>query len=1158
VPRGAAAVLLAGVIAAPGAGAAEHELADAPLFVVQGAQPNILLTMDDSGSMAQSNMPDTIVSLYDRVQVLSSTVNTIYYDPAVTYRPPTDASGASLGNASFTNAWSDGYNKAGTCRVNLATSFRPTWDLGNNCDSRDTWNGSFYGPEYIGEPQAAYFYRFDPSNARCNGSVSDDDCYDKVVVSATTAPPGVDGRTNFANWYSYYRKRSYLAKAAASMSFANLSNEVRVGYQRINNTSLTGVRLFSEANRAQFYSWLFAMPASGGTPLRLATQRAGEYFSSDAPYRQNPGSSASEILSCRQNFHILMTDGYWNGEVAISGNRDNQSHSLPGGGEFSITSYSPRPPYRDTNDSYLADHTFHYWVTDLRPGLTNNVPTSIRDTSTDIDGSGGVDEGDIFWNPRNNPAHWQHMVTYTIGLGVQGGRDYPEDYDDLVSGALSWPANEIDDLWHAAINSRGQYLSANNSQGLVDAFNDVINRITETTGSYAPVALNSGTVSSESSIYFSRFETNGWTGHVLARPISDGSSCGAVPAGELCPVLWDAGCKLTGGPCAATGGAGAARSPGDRAIVTLNSATGEGVPLRWGSLSAAQRALLSDPDGTGPVAPREDPYGEEVLNFLRGARSMEASRGGTFRNRQSILGDTIASPPLFVGAPNRFYPGAGAAIAELASYGEFRVANREREPVVYIGANDGMLHAFRASDGHELFAYVPGQLFGKLWRLADPAYQHTNYVDGPASENDVYFSGAWHTVLVSGLGLGGQGYFALNITNPASISEAGAGALPLWEFTDGDDPDLGYSYAKPAIVRLKSGRWAAVFGNGVNATANDQHRSATGNGVVFIVDIHTGALIRKLDTGVGSAADPLELSRPNGILGVFPADVEDEDFITDRLYATDLFGNVWAFDLSSANPAQWRSAYGSGGNPQPFYTAVRGGVRQPITSPPVVADHPMGGAMVLFGTGQYLGLGDITNRDVQSYYGIWDRLDEPAGSGRARLLEQTITTVSAPGPYDARIVSNHGITWDDGRNPQEDVEKIGWYMDLPEPGERVFQRSFVRTGRLIFPTVTPSDDPCEAGGFSWLMEVDPLDGARLNFTVFDFNRDRSFNADDQIDGVDASGIRNADEGVNSEPSIINNGDGRTEIKFYTSSDGQARKLDENTRLNRRTPWRQVR
>ncbi|OGT89368.1 MAG: hypothetical protein A2514_15580 [Gammaproteobacteria bacterium RIFOXYD12_FULL_61_37] len=1147
---------------------------------MKAVDPNIILTIDDSGSMDWSYMPDAVSGSSGTKRGKSSSYNKIYYDPNITYEPPVDSTGTSLGHSSFTAAWADGYHQSSTCTINLSTSFRAPWSSANAC----TGGGGFAGPT-----GAAYYYRFDATNGSCNGTVTDEDCYDLVTVSATSGPGSTDERTNFANWYSYYNRRIYIMKAAASRAFANLSDNFRVSHQTINRPkaadNMTTMTKFTGTERTNFYTWLFNVGASGGTPLRAAMQRAGAYLETAVPWRETPSVSTSPEIACRQSFHVMMTDGYWNGAAGVNGNVDNSSQTLPAN-DYNITSYSPRAPYKDNNSSFLADNAFHYWYRDLRPTLANEVPTHMVDLSSDIDGDGDVDISDQFWNPANDPAKWQHMVNFTVGLGVNGQRIYPDDYAALLAGTKTWPNDEIDDLWHAAIDSRGKYFSASNAEEMVTSFTEAIQSIVDRTGSSAPVALSVGSISSNSLLFQAKFDTAGWKGHLLAYRISNGSNCGSAPVGAICSgALWDAACRLDGGACAATGGSFTA-SPtfSNRMAFTLNSSTGLGVRFAWDKLSTSQQDSLRDPDGpAGPLPADTVTYGQNRLNFLLGDDSNETNNGGVFRNRTTILGDIIYSNPVYVGAPGRYYE-SKPDFAEGASYHTFKTSKAARNPMVYVGANDGMLHGFDTSDGVEKLAYLPKETFFNLWKLSRPDYLHTNYVDGPLAEGDVYYDKAWHTLLVGGLGLGGQGYFALDVTDPANFTFSNEQHIPRWEFTDADDADLGYSYGKPQIVRLRNGVWAAVFGSGFdNTEGSDGHLSTTGNAAVFIVNIKTGVLIKKLDTGVGRSADPTGQSRPNAILGVTPVDM-DGDYVTDRLYAGDLFGNLWVWDLSKSNPNQWRMAHGNG---VPLFIARNAaGTAQPITTTPVVTKHPYSwGAVVYFGTGKFYGTSDMSDTSVQSFYGIWDAVEDIKGRSprtnitRASLLKQSVVSVNLTqfGATHARIVSDCGITWDDYDGTVDSVnvstfaaeckvnnkEVLGWYMDLPESGERVHQEATVRNGRVIYVTVTPSVNTCQSGGSSWLMEVDATDGSRLPTTVFDYNGDGVFTQDDMVaDGsggvVVGSGIQRDGSGIFTKPGIVADPGSSSETKFTSTSSGQVVSVKESSGLNQQRSWRELR
>ncbi len=1166
------------------------DVSDVPLYVVQGVEPNIILTMDDSGSMAWSFMPDSIYGYYNTKRAKSSTFNVMYYNPAVQYLPPMKADGTSFPNASFTGAWKDGYNtSAGT--VNLSTSFRPTWYY------------SGYSTAYAGSAEAAYYYKYG------SGSTNSDSSYSKVVVSTTSGPGGSNEKTNFANWYSYYRTRQLLAKSAASRAFANLNDHVRVARQALNNsTTINTLAKFTGTGRSAFFSWLYNVDASGGTPLLRAFERAGDEYTQDDPYRDDPSSSSSTMRSCRQNFHVAMTDGYWNGSYGVSGNKDGGSstYTLPTN-SFGITTYSPMHPYEDSNSSNAADNAFYYWVRDLKPTLTDNVPTYIVRSNGDFDGDGTAGEPeDIFWDPQNDPANWQHMVNFTVGLGVNGNLSYPADYNALVAGTKDWGttnpdvAANVDDLWHAAVNSRGQYFSAADPQALVDAFSDVLNSITDRTGSAAPLALNAGTVSSNTKVFQVRFNTGDWTGELRALPISDGTGNATCttsdPLGTVCATpVWEAGCALDGGSCVATGTSftGLNWNSG-RKIVTYNPATGAGVPFRWASLdssSGSQRALLNASDGQGQAR----------VDFVRGDHSCEAGNTAScgydlngdsvinnadklFRNRNSLLGDMINSNPVYVGAPLRVYPSS----LESSSYTAFRTANQNRNAMVYAGANDGMLHGFDATTGVEKLAYVPNAVFRNIPALSSSSYGHKSFADGPLVEGDIFYSAAWHTALVGGLGLGGQAVFSLDITDPSAFSESNAATIVKWEFSDSDDADLGYTTGKPVIVRLNTGKWAAIFGNGYNNTDADGHVSATGNAVLYIVDIETGSLIKKLDSGVGTAQDPTGNGRPNGLGTVTAVDV-NQDFKTDYIYAGDVFGNVWKFDLCSlstttytcgaTSASAFKVAYDNGASPavpEPVYTAEdASGNHQPITTAITVGFHPSGnGLMLYFGTGKYLGVSDLTDTSQQTFYGIWDKgtySDLPAD--RDDLLQQSVieTNSTAFTGVDARLTTKEDINWYAGSGSPSSGYHLGWYLDLSESGERVHQDPMLRSGRVIFVTVTPSTDPCATGGTSWLMELDAASGARLNFSPFDYDNDGSIaagdfvlsttdiNGDGTIDSRDhapGSGIRQQNGGILTSPAILMLP--QDEKKMMSTSNGAIISVGEEDGREARRSWRQVR
>ncbi len=963
-----------------------------------------------------------------------------------------------------------------------------------------------------------------PNGCSNTAPAADDDCYVPIWVGSNadntyTGRSTAQNQQNFANWYSFYRTRALATMSAATNAISGLSsNQVRFGWQTLNRngctafgTSCTNYKGTSHENqiraldaaksgdattthRTDFYNWIRYFAVSGATPLRAAMERAGDYFTrngKNSPYAEDPYVTQGTELSCRRNFHVMLTDGLWNSNQNddFGGNVDSADKTLPDG-----KPYTARYPYRNpsgeapTGQSYsnsLADIAFKYWSTDLRTGtnaLANNLTPYIADRSGSADAQ--------YWNPRNNPATWQHMVNFTISFGltkamtdpVWGGSTYAGDFAALSSGSKYWPGVvenasgsatpdvHVYDLWHAAINSRGQFFSADDPAGINSAFQSVFSSILSANPSSAALAANSTSIQTGTMVYQARFDSTDWHGQLIAYNVNADGSIGAAS--------WDAADKMP--------------APGSRKITNWNGSEGKNFSSCTADLSTTQQAALNrNPSNV------IDNKCTERLAWLRGSTSGEARNGGSYRNRtSSVLGDMINSDPAYVKDEDFGYANAGTAMTERSSYAAFVATKATRLPMVYIGANDGMLHGFRADSGNaasgqEIMAHVPGAVFDKLNRLPEIGYSHTFFVDGSPTVGDAYLGGSWKTVLVSGLGAGGKAIFALDITNPTAHDATKV----LWEFTD---TDLGLTFSQPQIGRLASGDWVAVFGNGYNSTADRAY--------LYVVRLSDGALLKKI---------PASTATSNGLST--PALIDtNNDMIVDFAYAGDLQGNMWKFDLTGAASANW--ALGNGGNP--LLTARNSSNQvQPITTKPALhipTGGPNGGVMVLFGTGQYLSSTDPSNTQVQTFYGVWDNNTNGTVT-RANLQAQTIMAETKEFGYDIRQTSANAIDW---------ASKRGWYMDLVRPtspnnqGERVISQPIVRYDRVIFVTTIPTADQCEPGGSSWLMEVEANTGSRTTDSVFDFNNDNAFNASDLLQsGFTASGVKSP-EGITKTPAWL--------------------------------------
>ncbi|TCS72714.1 type IV pilus assembly protein PilY1 [Sulfuritortus calidifontis] len=1144
--------MLAGLLAS--AQALSVTLSDNPLFIPTPLAPNIILTLDDSGSMRWGYAPDSIgdtAAERDTRRFKSATFNPMYYNPQVSYDPGVNADGTTR-STSFTAAKRNGfYDYATNNTVNLSTSYRPVYDYDpstNDNDYAENPSADFPGQENSGV--AAYYYRFKTTcNSQSSTDLNDENCYEKVTVSATSGPGGTDERQNFANWYSFYRTRSLMTVTAASRAFASVSAESRVAWQALNSCSSFGtscsgwggtavtnkIRKFTGAHRTDFYYWLFRLPASGGTPLLEAMERAGEYYRTtglDSPYAYDPGTTDAPEYSCRPNFHVMMTDGIWNNNTLSGsyGNYDSTNRALPDG-----KTYTARYPYQDGNSASLADIAFYYWANDLTALNNNQLPHY-------TDRTGTADEQ--YWNAKNDPATWQHMVNFTVGLGLNtlltnpdwGGDTYAGDYPALVAGSKTWPATgdnvspgNVADLWHAAINSRGKFFGADDPDALNIAFQGAISSIQSRESSAAALATNSTRLGTDTVIYQAKFNSGDWTGQLIAYAInSDGS------LGNKVWDVTDPG-KI---PLAAS-----------RNIKTWSGTAG--IDFLWASLTSTQKNAIDSANVANTSSP--------VLDYLRGDQSNELQNGGSYRNRSRRLGDIINSDPIFVHAPNFGYSVLTEGLASGATpYATFISGNQSRTKMIYVGANDGMLHAFDATTGEEKFAYVPNEVMTNLASLKSTTYAHKYFVDGSPFVGDAFVSSAWKTVLLGTTGAGGKAVFALDVTDPTAFTTSKV----LWEFTHAE---LGNTIGQPVIARVAyNNRWAAIFGNGYNSTA--------GTAKLFMVFLDANPAD---GWQVGKDADYMvfdtDSTTNNGLASPTLYD-SDGDKVVDTVYAGDMQGNVWKFDISGTNTNAWGVAYKSGSTPKPLFTARNASNQvQPITAPVEIGAPPPGktGVMIYFGTGRFFATGDNTNLEVQSLYGVLDAGSRITTTDRSELQQQTIlyegtdtgTTGRTATTTQIRVLSNTAVNW---------TTKKGWYLDLVQPpsstaqGERVISIPLLRHGRVIFTTLVPSTDPCQFGGTSWIMEMDALTGGRLSESVFDLNNDSNFNATDYVTvtvgGVEitvpVSAVKST-VGIIKTPTVVTAGTVEYKLASGTTGEISSTKEKSSAQGTGRVSWREL-
>lgn len=796
----------------------------------------------------------------------------------------------------------------------------------------------------------------------------------------------------------------------------------------------------------------------------------------------------------------------------------------------------------------LADVAAYYYYTDLRSSTATGVDATGTCTGPIIPPATTAtnlctDNVPVYGRDTNTK---QHMTTHTLGLGVQGmmvyspyqnnlagQRVYVPDYWNQQSGdfydvanasvanAASgicpwistgncvWPtpsadsAANIDDLWHAAVNGHGTYFSARDPQSLSDSLRAVLSEIVKIPrpGTAAAAASsNPNVTSSDNYVFSSSYLSLDWFGELVMQRIN--------PDGSLTAQQWSAmqllDCAVTpwqanrnyavgevynyNGACYAVntayssgaafaGGAGAdaqnttvvTGSPVTRTIYTAGS-TGL-VPFTWAGLSSAQKDYFSAPYinyasatsglsqfcSTGPTclsaAAQTAGSGQALVNFLRGDRTNE---GSLFRTRKHVLGDIVSSEARYVKTPLLTYADSG--------YAAFKTAMATRAGTVYVGSNDGMLHAFDADSGQERWAFVPSAVLPEMYRLADIDYtnKHRFFVDGtpevgdicPNAPSSTCSATQWRTILVGGLNLGGKAFYALDITDPASPTL-------LWEFTNAG---LGYSYSNPRITKLRDGTWVVIVASGYNNT--------DGVGRLFVLNAATGALIRTISTGVGTAASPSGLARISA-----RAPLSATDNTVEQVYGGDVLGNVWRFDVNNT--------VGAAGYDAHLLVTLKddNGNAQPITARPTVASIN-GQPLLLVGTGRFLGINDLTDTQVQSVYGIKDKLDavtlpDPRATG-SNFVEQTLTDTTCPSGTSTSICSPGQIVRTSTNNTVDWSVKNGWYVDFVVAGERAATDATLALGTLAFTTVVPqstttsslsctADSPASAKSYLYYM-----------------------------------------------------------------------------------------
>ncbi len=963
-------------------------LPDTPMQTNNGVPPNLLFILDDSGSMGDNFMPDSIPNTTPNPNInqLTYTLNTIYYNPATTYSTWQQADGSFMPAVPYTAAYNDTARAISPIDLGNATDrdfYTPIVGITNVNDTRQYVRHRFHrnGATFTGggalivsscawNPSTSNFADPTPAVTLCARNFANFTWPGGIVRSVAQE------KQNYATWYAFGRTRMKFAKTSASIAFNdtsifNADNEFRVGYKTIHNRSNflipvgTNNGVFTGANRTTWFSRLFAATANGNTPTNRALYDAGEYFRQTGTTGPWGPQATTSQYECRQNFSILTTDGYRNESgLPVVGNVDNTAGPVinrPSGPSYQ---YTPVLPHRDNWSDTLSDIAMSYWVRDLRPDLDNIVPSSAA-----------------------NPAFWQHMVTFGISIGLKGSLDPVADLPALTSGAKTWPQpvnltlSTIDDMFHATLNGRGAFVAAANPDEFSEGLGNALRAIAARRGSGSNAAVTGSSTSAGSKLFQAKFFSAQWNGEVQAFNINSSGVDTTAP-------VWTASIPTYT----------------SRIIRTHNGTAGTVFPT-----TAQTTALTVD-----------------VANYIRGDRSKELPAAlGVFRNRTSLLGTIVNSSPVYV-------------------------KTDDAVETVYVGANDGMLHAFDAANGVERFAYVPrGIDLADLKEYSNPTYGHRFFVDG-AIITSTKRELASRTVLVGALGRGGRGVFGLDVTDPTSFTNSKV----LWDHDASFDTEMGQVLGKPAIAKLNDGTTAVLVPNGLNST--------TERAVLFVLDLETGAKIAEIDTNVGSPAASNGLSSPRGW-------DEDGNGTVDFVYAGDLRGNLWKFDLTSTNRSQWKVA----GN-RALYTPPTAG-SQPVTGGVTIAVDPSTDKRwVFFGTGRLLTTTDLTDTALQAWHGV---IDDPAATSsvtRAGMTERNIAY------FD---VASKGRAFEP--NSALPAGSKGWYINLDQPpsntleGERMVGDQQVIKNVLLASSIIPStENPCR-GGRGYVNALDAFTGTSL-------------------------------------------------------------------------------
>ena len=1252
------------------------ELSPTPPQDTVAVPPNIVLMLDDSGSMKADFMPDFsyLKNNGNNAALINAANNGVYYDPTVTYLPPPKADstaaapntypsqtdmasvpqdgfgaqnpgvtvnlytydgeyecgdGSNCGggagaidfNTSVENSAaparaydevvnSQGSGKNATYADQVCQSLYNSHStasnyqfIGQNKDKNGNWTSGeckftyhayFYFQYSTGAASGPYTVHYiAASAAECSNAPTPANCVAASDTSGVSAPANVAVGTNVANWFAYYHTRILMAKSGLMSAFLNLAPTYRFGFASINgrnnsnlptpigtygenNNKIAQVQPFGDGSsgsqKAAFWNWVATIVPNNSTPLRRALQAVGAYYSSNATtsptgnawdtMSSDPGytTGSTTKFACRASYTILTTDGFWNGSdpttpTALAGaaNTNGPTYTPPAGATYTSTGYVAQAPFSGGLVSSgsvpsLADVATYYWENDLNTGLTNEVAPSTSD-----------------------PAFWQHMTTFTMGLGFDptgispSTATIPQIFAWAQGGTaisnFSWPSpssnsiRNIADLAHAAVNGHGDFFSAKSPQALAAGFSSAIAQISERNVPPTTAAVNASVITVGALSFSTGYDTGKWYGSLEGVTLkSDGTTDQVVWLNGKDPNHPSLVSILDSDYHTATGTANySTRKVYTDAYTLTTDASGNATATfnaglqftaaNATSLDSVQTAGLQSPalaGGNDTLANR--------INFLLGDPTYE---GTLYRSRVSLLGAIIRSQPVYVSyASSGYYENWPSGSPEIAAgaqtYDAFVTQASTRPGTAYVGANDGMLHAFAApaptgcaadgtgcnygNGGTELWAFIPRAVYANLGNLTSTSFSYRPTVDETPVTRDAFFSDQkWHTILTGGVGLGGRGVYALDITDPTTFSESDV----LWEFDSdmtipsggaGDcvsivgtsqsgtcsASDLGYTVSHPNIGRLAlspssgvNGTWVVLVPNGYfpdcgtpDTPTNDTTKCQTiaaqapknGSGnpysALFVLNAETGKVIAELKTPDIAGVTSFGLSTP--VMGDY-----DNNQVDDVAFAGDVQGNLWRFDLQGSSASSWKVTL--------VYQAPVQGAQPITTMPRLFPDPATNRFMVVFGTGKFLGIGDNSDNTVQAIYGVRDDGNTHVqGDLTPQYLHETTQTLSDGTTASLRCVTGGASDTCDTTSTTHPPSPVndssgsgGWFINLQttdsggtvnDAGERVVVSpgAIFASNTVVFETLitgSASSDPCSPTTVGAVMAINAVTGA---------------------------------------------------------------------------------